>query len=273
MEKEIVIRDPQNKRIQKLLKIDISEEIKNECYKCLEKVLFEQSQEIYELFQLIDKKQTFGLISEISSCVLGIEEYLNMDEENKTRYLSQYYQSIYNLYSNLVNLSSQLIFAIKEFPDEVFDQVFIKNTIQALLYLKSKYIMTENNLFTSQEEVLLGQLFQLIRLYNSRIQNLIDKCQNDNSMKNKISNFINDFQQLLEVSNSEFSKIENMDPNNSGLLATLVSFAVSLKNTYVISKDLKQFEQHLRENEIQIQIKEELPYQEKDQIEFDISGW
>ncbi len=62
---ELVIRDPKNKRIRKLLKVDISKEIKNECKKCMEKVLFEQSQEIYELFQLIDKKQTFGLISEI----------------------------------------------------------------------------------------------------------------------------------------------------------------------------------------------------------------
>jgi hypothetical protein len=196
-----------------------------------------------------------------------------MDEENKTCYSPQYDQSIHSLYYNLVNLSSQLIFAIKEFPDEVFDQVFIKNTIQTLFYIHSNYLINYTNLFESQKELLSGQLFQLIQLYNTRIKNMINKCQNDNTMWNKISRFVESFQQLLEVSDSEFSKVEDLDSNKSSLFAMGTSFVLSLRNVYVVSKDLKHFEQHLRDNKIQIMIKEELQYQEKNQIETNISGW
>ena len=92
MEKEIVIRNPENKRIQQMVKVDISEEIESECKRCFNEVLFKQSQQISQLFELIDQKHTYGIISEIATAILGIDEFNSLNNDNKKRYQSQYHR-------------------------------------------------------------------------------------------------------------------------------------------------------------------------------------
>ena len=101
MEKEIVIRDPKNKRIRKIIKVDISKEVQNEYQRNMELILFEQSQQISQIFSLLDAKQSWGILSELGSAVLGINEYENNKEKQLKRYSAQYQRIVYNKVRNL----------------------------------------------------------------------------------------------------------------------------------------------------------------------------
>ena len=189
---ELVIRDPNNKRIRKLVKVDIKKEIEQESLESMNFVLFNVSQQISELFQLIDHKQSFGFFSEIASCIIGIDEYNSFDEKNKKRYNPQYNRSYNTLYTNLVNLSGQFIFSLKSLDDRLLDQIFIKKIIETIFFLQRNYINNNtNNILPAQKEFLSGLLKELIELYNKRIQHAVELCNKNDSWWSRITIFDN----------------------------------------------------------------------------------
>lgn len=239
---ELVIRDSKNKRIRKFVKINIHESIKQECEKSMDYVLFIQAQQISELFKIIDQKQSFGIISVIGSCILGIDDYNIQNEEFKKRYNAQYHRCYNDLYENLVNLSGQLIYSLTNLDDRLLDQVFIKETIESIVHLQSKYINSnKNNILPLQKEFLNGQIKELIELYNKRIQNAIDFCNKNDSWWSRITIF----------DNSMYNGC---------------SYFEAFANVLINSINQTQYKQQLLKNKIDITF-EELPNHENKQLE------
>lgn len=232
MEYEIVIRDPDNKRIRKMIKVDISEEIQYECQRNMDVILFEQSQQISQIFSLLDTKQSWGIISELASAVLGINEYeKEYEKQFLQRYLAQYQNCYDKLNYGLLNISRQLLFALEKIPNEYLDQKFIKNTVEAIISLQEKYINNKKNIILpSQKEILNGTIKKLVETYNQRLDNIILLCKRNNSCWSKLDNF----GELLK--------------NNDLLYA----FA----NIVVYSINQKQFMQNLQSNKLNINFSE-----------------
>lgn len=237
---EFVIRDPKNKRIRKMVKINIPESIKQECEKSMDYVLFIQDQQISELFKIIDQKQSFGILSVIGSCILGIENYKN--EESKKRYIPQYHRCYNSLYESLVNLSGQLIFSLTYLDPRLLDQAFIKKTIESIVQLQMEYINSnKNNIFPSQKEFLNGQIKELIELYNNRIQKAIESCNMNDSWWSRITIFDNSIYKGC-------------------------SYFEAYANILINSRNQTQYKQQLLKNKIDITF-EELPNHENKQLE------
>lgn len=232
MEYEIVIRDPDNKRIRKMIKVDISEEIQYECQRNMDVILFEQSQQISQIFSLLDAKQSWGILSELGSAVLGINEYENNKEKQLKRYSAQYQRCYDKLNYGLLNLSSQLLFALEKIPDNYLDQKFIKYTIETIIFLQEKYINNDkNNIFSAQKEVLNGTIKKLVEIYNKKLDNAILLCEQNNSWWSKLLGF---------------SQLINNDYN----------WVCAFANILVDSADQKQFMQHLQSNKLNINFSE-----------------
>lgn len=181
MEKELVIRDPENKRIKQMIKIDISAEIQAECKRSLDFVLFQQSQQISQLFEFIDQKHTYGIMAEIGTAILGIDEFNSLDADEKKLYQFQYHICFDKLCYSLINLCTQLIFSLARLPDNLLDQTFIKKTIEMIYSSSEVYINKSNNIFSGQKEVLNGLIKKLIELYNQKLNTAILLCEQNNS--------------------------------------------------------------------------------------------
>lgn len=233
MEKEIVIRNPENKRIQQMVKVDISEEIESECKRCFNEVLFKQSQQISQLFELIDQKHTYGIISEIATAILGIDEFNSLNNDNKKRYQSQYHRNMDRVFYCLINLSTQLTFSLSMLDDNILDQTFIKTTIQTILFLNENYINKfQNNIMPSQKEVLNGLINKLVGEYNKRINKAIFLCEQNDSW----------WSRAIIFSNSTLNGC---------------SYFEAFANVLVNSQNKTQFKQRLIENKLNITIKEQ----------------
>lgn len=232
MEKEIVIRDPKNKRIRKIIKVDISKEVQNEYQRNMELILFEQSQQISQIFSLLDAKQSWGILSELGSAVLGINEYENNKEKQLKRYSAQYQRCYDKLNYGLLNLSSQLLFALEKIPDNYLDQKFIKYTIETIIFLQEKYINNDkNNIFSAQKEVLNGTIKKLVEIYNKKLDNAILLCEQNNSWWSKLLGF----SQLI----------------NNGY-----DWITACTNILVYSENQNQFMQYLQSNKLNISFSE-----------------
>ena len=228
MKKEIVIRNPDNKRIKQMVKVDITTEIQLECKRSVECIFFQYVQNVSNLFQLVDNKQTYGILAEIAGAIIGLDEYrTNRDK----KYLSQYKCSYNKLYFCLVNLSNQLIFLITH-VDIPLDQPFIKKTIQAIFNLNEKYI-SESNMFSSQKELLNGHIKRLIEIYNIKLNHAIQHCEQNNSWQNKLLIFA-----------------QSIDPEQN--MISLPEFLIAYNNVLVFSENQNQYKQHLEENKINI---------------------
>lgn len=234
MEKEWGIRDPDNKRIQKMVKVDITKEIQEECKRNFELILFRQAEQVSQLFFMIDEKHTYGIISELANAVLGIEEYEAFENQaDKKRFASQYHRCLDNINKGLTNLSTQLIFALKNIPQNVLDQNFIKNTIETVLQLQLNFInLKQNNILPSQKEFLNGLIKELVELYNSQIEQAIRECDDNNTFWRKTNIFI--------------------DSMNNGC-----SYLQACANVLVYSNSQEQFRKHLLNNRIDIKFIEE----------------
>ena len=124
---EIVTRDPKNQRIQAMFRADLSDEIRSEIKIGLENVLYKQTMQFEYLFQLIDFKQLSGLLMEMKTSVLGVDEYRRMGVEEKKIFSSQYYRDLDSIFNCLINIVTQLLIDVKKFPDGFFDQSFIRS--------------------------------------------------------------------------------------------------------------------------------------------------
>lgn len=244
MENEVIIRDPHNKRIRKIIKVDISREIQNECQKSMEFILFTQSQQITQLFSLLDVKHSWGIISELGSAVLGIDEYDQINEKQLKRYSTQYQRCYDKLNYGLTNISNQLIFTLENIPDNCLDQPFIKKTIETIIFLQEKYINnTKNNILPVQKELLNGCIKKLIKVYNERLDNAIYSCEQNNSWWSKAVIFSQSI--------------------NSGY-----SWLHACNNVLVYSENQNQFKQYLINNKLNINFIEieNLEYDKKNEI-------
>ena len=228
MIKEYVVRDDKNSRIKKMIKVDISEEIKKECELCFEAVLFKECQQIAAAFQCIDSKHTYGILSEIKNIILGLDEYQSMDENNQNIYSESNNINISNLQSLLVNLSAQMIFALTNINDNCLDQNFIHKTILMILWTSQKYINSDNNsILPAQKEYLNSCIKKLIFLYNNKLDNaIINYNQNCNLWTSMIiqenMTFCGlpylAFQQILTISNNQAEFVNFLKANKINLI-------------------------------------------------------
>ena len=211
----------------------------------MEFILFKQSQQITQLFFLLDVKHSWGIISELGNAVLGIDEYDQIDEEQfKRGYLSQYQRCYDKLNYALTNISNQLIFTLENIPDNCLDQPFIKKTIETIIFLQEKYINNiKNNILPVQKELLNGCIKKLIEIYNKRLDNVIQLCEQNNSWWPKAVIFSQSI--------------------NSGY-----SWLHACNNVLVYSENQRQFKQHLINNKLNINFIEiqKLEYNKKNGI-------
>ncbi|MBO4639323.1 MAG: hypothetical protein J5710_06155 [Treponema sp.] len=227
MIKEYVVRDENNSRIKKIIKVDISEEIKKECELCFEAVLFKECLQIAAAFQCIDSKHTYGILSEIKNIILGLDEYQNMDEYIQNNYSESNNINLSNLQSLLVNLSTQMIFALTNINDNCLDQNFIHKTILMILWTSEKYINSNNSILPAQKEYLNSLIKKIIFLYNNKLDNAIfNYNQNCNLWTSKI---LQDnmtfcglpylaFQQILTISNNQAEFVNFLKANKINLI-------------------------------------------------------
>lgn len=194
MEIEQVIRDPDNKRIKKMFKIDLTREIQNEFHRSFEQIIYQQSQQISELFGLLDTKHTYGILSEIGSAVLGIDEFNDRmpNSEFFKKHHSQYNRCLDKTHYGLINLSTQLIYALTHMPDNILDQVFIKQTIETIIFLNTTYLSKNpNNILPSQTELLNGLIKQLLEIYNQKLDHALELCNQNDSWWTRATIFLN----------------------------------------------------------------------------------
>lgn len=226
MEREFVIRDEINKRIRKMYKVDITEEIQNECKKCFEYFLNHESQMIAAAFQYVDTKHTYGILSEIQNVVLGLQEYNDLNEQEKKIYKKSNESNEVSLQSFLVNLTSQMIFAIGQLDDNCLDQIFIHNTILSICYLNDKYIGGSCIILPSQREFLNGLIKKLIDLYNSRLEYAILECNKKSNFwkgfiyQNNITPYglpLNAIQNIMTISNNQIEYVNYLNANKINL--------------------------------------------------------
>ena len=228
MIKEYVVRDENNSRIKKMVKVDITETIKTECKSCLDAVLFKQCQQIAAAFQCIDSKHTYGILSEIKNIILGLDEYQSMDEQNQNVYSVSYNINLSNLVSLLVNLSTQMLFPLTYIDDNCLDQKFIHKTILMIWWTSVKYINSDNNsILPAQKEQLNGLIKKLIDLYNNKLDNaIVNYNQNCNLWTSMIiqknMTFCGlpylAFQQILTISNNQAEFVNFLRANKIDLL-------------------------------------------------------
>lgn len=227
MLKEYVVRDEKNSRIKKMVKMDISAEIKKECERCFETVLFKECQQIAAAFQCIDSKHTYGILSELKNIIFGLDEYQSMDEKKQNVYSISNNINLSNLQLLLVNLSTQMIFALTNINDNCLDQSFIHKTILMIYWANDKYIGRDNNyILPAQKENLNTLIKNLIFLYNDKLDKTILHCnQNCNFWKSVIMQ--NNmtfcglpylaFQEILTISNNQTEYVNFLKKNKINL--------------------------------------------------------
>ena len=77
-------------------------------------------------------------------------------------------------------------------PDNILDQVFIKQTIETIIFLNTTYLSKNpNSILPSQTELLNGLIKQLLEIYNQKLDHALELCNQNDSWWTRATIFLN----------------------------------------------------------------------------------
>ena len=208
-EVEVVVREPKNQRIRTMFKANLSEMIRSEIKISLENVLYQQTMQFEYLFQLIDYKQLSGLLMELKTSILGIDEFNKLSKEERKIYSAQYFRDLDSIFNSLINIVTQLLIDVKKIPDGFFDQTFIRNLILSLIGVKQLYIDTNMHLMPAKKKLLNGLIKDLIESYNFRLSSILTKIDCQENFFSRILLFSQYLAQFHDITVASFEFIKD----------------------------------------------------------------